>query len=107
AIGKELVPEIEGVVLVITSGAKPKWERPAIAIDVPAPTSAQRARLWHAALPEGTAADATYLAAQYPIAPALIYRAADAIRARAGERKIAPEHVEAGMRVVLDDRLGE
>jgi AAA+ superfamily predicted ATPase len=107
AIGRELVPEIAGPILVTTQGARPRWARPAIAIELSAPSSAQRARLWRAALPAASEADAEYLAGQYPLAPALVHHAARAIHARAGERALRPEDVTAGIRGVLDDRLGE
>ncbi len=109
AVGSELVSEIEGVVLVTCGVQRPslRWGRPVIAVEMGAPTSAQRVELWKAALGQGTIDDAEFLATQYPLAPAVIHHAAQAALARSRGRKLAPEDVYAGIKTVLDDRLGE
>jgi hypothetical protein len=103
-MGEQLAPELDTTILVTTAGAMPRWDRPAIAVELHAPTMAQRARLWAAAMP-GAAADD--LARQYPLAPALVHAAARAIRARAHGRAVGPADVRAGVRAVVDDRFGE
>lgn len=83
------------------------WDRPVIVIDVKAPSSTQRGQLWLSELGQGTQDDAEYLASQYPLAPSLIGQAAHAAKARASGRAIQPDDIYAGVRAVLDDRLGE
>jgi predicted nucleic acid-binding protein len=94
--------------LVLATADRPvarRWRRPPIAIELPPLGGAARARLWRRALPAASAGDAELLAARYPLAPALIRAAgAIAVRAAAGGA-MEPEHVEAGVRAVLDDRL--
>ena len=109
AIGEELVAQLDGLVLVTTGCERPalRWDRPVIAVELAQPTSAQRATLWRAALGSGTAEDGELLAERYPLAPALVHRAAEAARARATDRALTPEDIYAGMRTVLDDRLGQ
>ncbi|HEY1557341.1 MAG TPA: ATP-binding protein [Kofleriaceae bacterium] len=107
AIGRELAPEIDGPIFVTAQRAAIRWDRPAIVVHVTAPSSAQRARLWRAALPEASERDAEHLATQYPLAPALVHHAAQAIRVRAPDRSVRPADVDAGVRAVLDDRLAE
>src|SRR5439155_14389701 len=58
------------------------------------------------ALGEGTPEDAEFLATRYPLAPALVHRAAQAARTRAGGHALRPDDIHAGIRAVLDDRLG-
>jgi SpoVK/Ycf46/Vps4 family AAA+-type ATPase len=108
-VGSELVPEIDGPVFVTCGLQRPamRWDRPCVVIDVKPPTSAQRAKLWLDCLGEGTQDDAEFLATQYPLAPALIHAAAEAAKTRAAGRKIEPEDIYAGVRAVLDDRLGD
>ena len=109
AIGEELVAQLDGLVLVTTGVERPaiRWDRPVIAVDVGQPTSAQRATLWHVALGCGAPEDGELLAERYPLAPALVRRAAEAARVRAAGRLLGPDDVYAGMRAVLDDRLGQ
>jgi len=108
AIGMHLVTQIEGLVLATTAPDRPamRWERPLVAIELGQPTATQRAALWLAALRAGSASDATLLAERYPLAPALIMRAGEAVRARAAKRALTPDDIYAGIRAVLDDRLG-
>ncbi len=109
AIGEELVAQLDGRVLVTTGVERPaiRWDRPTIAIELAQPTSAQRATLWHAALGAGSDGDAELLAERYPLAPALVTRAAAAAKVRATGRAIVPEDIYAGIRAVLDDKLGQ
>jgi len=60
-----------------------------IAVEMTAPTGAQRVELWKAALRQGTLDDAEFLATQYPLAPAVIHAAAQAALARSKGRKLA------------------
>jgi SpoVK/Ycf46/Vps4 family AAA+-type ATPase len=107
-VGSELVAELDTNVLVTCGPNRPqlRWERPVIAIDVRPPSSSQRAALWHAKLADASESDADHLATAYPLAPALIHHAAAAAQARAIDRRVAPADIEAGIRAVLDDRLG-
>jgi AAA+ superfamily predicted ATPase len=82
-----------------------RWGRPVIAVELPGPTSAQRAALWLRALGTGTASDGELLASRYPLAPAIITRAAEA--AKATSDAVTPASIYHGIRTVLDDRLGE
>ena len=108
-IGSELVANVEGLVLVTTSVQRPRidWGRPVIVIEMPQPTSKQRAMLWKKALGEVGEADVEHLATHYPLAPGWIARAAEAAKARARGRGLEAEDVHAGIRAVLDDRLGQ
>lgn len=108
-VGSELVSEIDGPVFVTCGLQRPvmRWDRPTVVIDVKPPTSGQRAKLWLERLGQGTQQDAEFLATQYPLAPALIHTAADAAKTRAAGRKIEPDDIYAGVRAVLDDRLGD
>ena len=106
---KELCPLIDGLILATCGVTKPAmtWDRPVVTIDVGQPTSKQRATLWGAALGQGTSEDADHLATMYPLAPALIHHAASAAKARAASNPLEPDDIYAGIRSVLDDRLGQ
>jgi AAA+ superfamily predicted ATPase len=108
-VGSELVSEIDGPVFVTCGVHRPamRWDRPCVVIDVKPPTSQQRAKLWRDSLGSGTEEDAQFLATQFPLAPALIVRAAEATKTRANGRKLEPEDIFAGVRAVLDDKLGD
>lgn len=108
-IGGELVANLDGPVLVTTGVQRPRidWGRPVIVIEMQHATTAQRAVLWKRALGEIGETDADHLATNYPLAPALIARAAEAAKARACGRGIEASDVYAGIRAVLDDRLGQ
>jgi AAA+ superfamily predicted ATPase len=108
-VGTELVALVEGPVLVTTGLHRPKldWDRPVIVVEMPQPTSAQRASLWKKELGDIGAQDVEHLATHYPLAPALIARAAAAAKARAGGKALTAEDVHAGIRAVLDDRVGQ
>ena len=104
----ELAAEVDGLMLA-TSGPRPpavRWDRPQIELALAAPTSEQRARLWRDALPGASDGDSDLLASLHPLAPALIARTGVAAAARARGRALTPGDIAAGMRSVLDDRLG-
>jgi ATP-dependent Clp protease ATP-binding subunit ClpA len=104
-----LLVELDGPVLMTSGRNRPPIhsERSVVVLDIKAPTSRQRAKLWHRELGQGTQEDAEYLATQYPLAPALIHHAAKAAKARATGRKMQPEDVHDGVRAVLDGKLGD
>lgn len=106
-VGSELVAELDGLVLA-TCGVLPqlRWERPVIGIELKLPPSTQRVAHWQSLLPDASPSDAEYLATHYPLAPALAHRAAEAAAARATGRHMEPADIEAGIRLVLDDKLG-
>jgi len=106
-IGSELVAELETNVFVTCGGQQPqlRWKRPVIAVEVKAPTGKQRAALWRELIPQASESDGEHLATQYPLAPALMYHAAEAVKARVGDRKTTPDDITHGIRAVLDDRL--
>ena len=108
-VGTELVAQLDGLVLATCGVNRPaiRWDRPTIVIEMGQPTSEQRGKLWLKELGEGSASDAELLATRYPLAPALIHRAAEAARARAAGQPLTPEDIHAGIRTVLDDRLGQ
>jgi len=107
-VGREL-GAIDRPLLMTCGAERPaiKWDRPTIVIEMGQPTTAQRATLWHASLGQGTTDDAELLAERYPLAPALIVRASEAAKAQANGRPLEPDDVYAGIRSVLDDRLGQ
>ena len=109
AISSSFAQEIVGPIFVTCGQNRPpmRWGKPTIVVDVKPPTGIQRASLWLSALGQGTQDDAEYLATQYPLAPALIHHAAKAAKARANGRKMDPEDIYAGVRAVLDDKLGD
>lgn len=108
-IGRELVTFLEGPVLVTCGVQRPalRWGRPVIVIELEPPTSEQRAKVWLNALGEGSPEDARRLANIYPLAPALIHDAAIAARARAGGEPVTDDDITAGVRAILDDRVGQ
>lgn len=105
-VGAELS---DGMVLVTCGMQRPRidWGRPKIVVEMKQPTSAQRATLWRRALGGISAQDVEHLATHYPLAPALIDRAAKAAKARAAGRALDAGAVYAGIRAVLDDGLGQ
>ena len=107
-VANDFAPLVEGNILVTCGVQRPamQWDRPVVVIEMEQPTHAQRATLWNEALGQGTVEDAERLAAQYPLAPGLIVRAAEAAKARAAGCELEVAHVYAGIRAVLDDRLG-
>lgn len=110
AVGREFVALLDTTTVLVTCGMQrpaTRWGRPTIVIELEQPTSEQRARVWHDALGEGTAEGTHGLARMYPLAPAMIHHAAAAARARAGVEPIQSADLAAGIRAVLDDRLGQ
>jgi len=110
ALGREFVALLDTTTVLVTCGMQrpaTRWGRPTIVIELEQPTSEQRARVWHDALGEGTAEGTHGLARMYPLAPAMIHHAAAAARARAGVEPIQSADLAAGIRAVLDDRLGQ
>jgi ATP-dependent 26S proteasome regulatory subunit len=104
----EFAPLIEGNIFVTCGVQRPRieWDRPVVVVEMGQPTHEQRAKLWHDALGQGTAEDAERLTTKYPLAPALIVRAAQAAKARSAGRDMEVADVYAGIRAVLDDRIG-
>jgi len=107
-VANELAPLIEGNILVTCGAQRPNvpWDRPVVVIEMGQPTHEQRAKLWHESLGQGTAEDAERLAGQYPLAPGLIVRASEATKARCAGRGMEAADVYAGIKTVLDERLG-
>ncbi|MEO8844345.1 MAG: AAA family ATPase [Kofleriaceae bacterium] len=107
-VGTELAAELDTTVFVTSGIQRPqlRWELPVISIEVKPPSSLQRATLWRELLADASEGDADYLATQYPLAPALMHAAASAALARAATKKVTPKDIEAGIRAVLDDKLG-
>ncbi|HEV7557140.1 MAG TPA: ATP-binding protein [Kofleriaceae bacterium] len=108
-IGRELVARLDGAVLATSSLELPtfRWEKPTIVVELKPLMTDQRADLWLAALEQGTRQDGELLAGQYPLAPALVRAAATAARERTGpDGLLTAEHIAAGVRTVLDDKLG-
>ena len=108
-VGSELSALVEGTFFVTTGVQRPalRWDRPVIVVEMGEPSFAQRAALWSSALGQGTPEDGEHLAGLYPLAPALIVGAAAAAHAKAGGRALGPEDIYAGVRAVLDDKLGQ
>lgn len=107
-VGRELVAHLRTNVLATSAPQRPttRWNRPTIVVELDPPTSEQRARVWGAALGDSNDGEAMQLARMYPLAPAMIHHAALAARARAGGEAIQAADLAAGIRSVLDDRLG-
>lgn len=89
-----------------TPAAKLPGSRGTVVVELGPPTPAQRARLWLAALDQGLAADGERLANAFPLAPAMIARAAATARLRAANGVVTPADIRAGVRAVVDDQLG-
>jgi len=98
--------ELGGLVLATASRAPARrWKRAPTIVALPPLKAAQRASLWKRALVEASDADAELLANMYPLAPALVDAVGAVARREAADTAMRPEHVEAGVRAVLDDRL--
>lgn len=108
AIGRDFAALLETSVLATSATQRPatRWGRPTIVIELDRPSTQQRAQLWCDAL-GASESDAKPLARLYPLAPAIIYHAAAAARARAGDDTVHAPDVAAGIRAVLDDQLGQ
>jgi vesicle-fusing ATPase len=98
--------ELPGLTLATASRAVARrWRTAVTQIELPPLPASRTAALWQRALPQASDADARLLATMYPLAPALVSAAGAAARGASGERAMQPEHVEAGIAAVLDDRL--
>jgi hypothetical protein len=98
--------ELSGLVLATSTRAvRRRWETPVVQVEIPQLCGTACARLWKRALPEASDTDAEQLATMYPLSPALICAAARASQTAYAGAKMRPEHIEAGVRTVLDDRL--
>ncbi len=108
-VGAELIAHTDGPVLATCGLERPsiRWDRPAVFIEMPRPSTQQLAELWRRELGHGTAERADTLATRYPLAPALIHHAAKAAKARAAGNDLSDDDITAGIRAVLDDRLGQ
>ncbi|MBX3156789.1 MAG: ATP-binding protein [Deltaproteobacteria bacterium] len=82
-----------------------RWKRAPVGVRLEPLRGAQHARLWRRALPMASQADAEILSAMYPLAPAMIEAAGRSAIEQCGDERMSPEHVEAGLRVALDERL--
>ncbi len=98
--------ELSGLVLATASCAVARrWKKAPATIELGPIMGAQRVRLWSRAIPQARSGDCDLLATMYPLAPALIEVAGKAALDNAGSGPMTPEHIEAGLRSVLDDRL--
>ncbi len=99
--------EISGRVLATsTNQLARRWTRTPTVVELPPIDSASRMTLWGRALPAAGSGDLDVLSTLYPLAPALIAAVGRAAMHSAGATAMSPAHVEAGLRSVLDDRLG-
>ena len=107
-VGAMLGELVEGPIFATCGVQRPTldWSRSTHVIEMKQPTLEQRTQLWHVALGQISMDDAAVLAKSYPLAPALVVRASDAARMRAGHRNLALDDIHSGIRSVLDDRLG-
>ena len=103
----DLVEEVvRGPVLATsTQPVTRRWARPPTIIPLDDLPWERRAVVWKSALPTASAADAETLANMYPLSPALIVAVADAAKTHCGDRQMEPEHIQAGVRAVLDQRM--
>lgn len=99
--------ELAGLSVLATSTRmiQRRWKTGAVQIELPLLGGAACARLWKRAIPQATESDAEHLATMYPLAPALIVEAGMGAQTACGAGSMRPEHIEAGIRSVLDDRL--
>jgi len=106
-VDAELVAQITRVLA--TSGLSRisfRWSRPVVTVELAKPSTAQLAALWSRGL-DVDPDEGAMLAARYPLAPALLHHAANAARALAVGRTPSGEEIAAGVRTVLDDKLGQ
>jgi predicted nucleic acid-binding protein len=98
--------ELAGLVLATASRSLARrWRRPPAIVEMPALSGTQLAALWSRVLPQASPGDADLLATMYPLAPALVEAVGTVARREAADGDMRPEHIEAGVRVILDDRL--
>lgn len=98
--------ELGGLVLATTTRPLARrWRRPPTFVELPLPSSAERALLWGRAIPEASDGDTALMATMFPLAPSLIIAAGEVAHRQAGAQPLRPAHISAGVRSVLDDRL--
>ncbi|MDQ3334130.1 MAG: hypothetical protein M4D80_03135, partial [Myxococcota bacterium] len=98
--------ELTGLVLATSSRAPARrWKSPPTVIELPTLSGTQLASLWSRVIPGASTADADLLATMYPLAPALVEAVGAVAHREAAGAEMRPEHIEAGVRAVLDDRL--
>ena len=108
AVHAELVQRLERVLGTCGANRLPiRWNRPAVFLELAKPTVEQTAMLWCKALDVGTPEQGRILATRYPLVPALIHHAAKAAIARTKGGELTGDDIAAGVRSVLDDRLGQ
>jgi hypothetical protein len=104
AIDREIVQRVRGPVFVTAAETlRLRWAKPVRTVEMAPLDSAQRTRVWQAAVPEAPVEVARVLAARHPLAPGLVHAAVRAARAQGGE--IDHAAIAAGMRVAIDDGL--
>jgi hypothetical protein len=98
--------ELPGLVLATASHPiARRWRRAPMAIELAAIGGSQRKKLWSRALPMAGSGDCELLATMYPLAPGLIESAGEMAVEQSMGGEMRTEHIEAGLRAVLDDRL--
>jgi hypothetical protein len=98
--------ELTGLVLgTSTRSIARRWNRAPMMVELPVLSGAERALLWSRALPMASKEDTDVLATMYPLAPSLIEAAGKAAIEQCTDGPMTPEHIAAGLRIVLDDRL--
>ncbi|MFT3700364.1 MAG: ATP-binding protein [Kofleriaceae bacterium] len=95
------------VYMTCANRAKIRWSSMPVVVELRPLSGSHIQELWRGLIPDASESDADYLATQYPLLPALMHHAAEAVKARALGREITPEDFKHGIRAVLDDRLGD
>ncbi len=100
---------VDGPVLATYGTLKPRldWTRPIVTVELGPLTGDQRVQVWQHALGRDAAVPADALARRLALAPALIHQSARAARATSDGAPLSFEDVAAGVRSVLDGRMGE
>ncbi|HEY1556192.1 MAG TPA: AAA family ATPase [Kofleriaceae bacterium] len=98
---------LPGLIVATSNRPIPRhWKRPTSTIELRPLSGAQRTKLWQRAVPTATSDEAAGLATMYPLAPALIRVAGRLALGQAGSQRVNADHIGAGLRSILDDRLG-
>lgn len=101
-----LEQELAGLVLATAPRPIPRrWQRTPTTIDLCPLTGARRAALWGRALPMASPDDTEVLSSTYPLAPSLIHATARTAIELCDGAQMTPEHIQAALRTVVDDRL--
>jgi hypothetical protein len=101
-----LETELEGLVLATSSELlSRRWDIPCLHVELPLLTHRDTVRVWRAALPGVTEATGARLANLYPLAPALIRAVAAVARETACDHAITPDHIQAGVRTIVENRM--